>query len=249
MENSKPCKTPMSTTTKLDKDENGKEVDQKLYRSMIGSLLYLTASRPDIMFSVCLCARFQFSPKETHLIAVKRIFRYLAYTPLLGLFYSNDSLLNLHAFFDTDYGGCKLDRKSTSGTCQFLGNSLVSWFSKKQNSVALSTTEAKYVAASSCCAQALWLKQQLCDFGIRIDNVCIKCDNTSAINLSKNHVQHSKSKHIEIRHHFLKDHVEKGDIFLEYIDTLNQVADIFTKPLDNEMFCTLRMELGMQNPS
>ncbi|GAV56658.1 hypothetical protein CFOL_v3_00200 [Cephalotus follicularis] len=137
----------MSITTKLDKDENGKEVDQKLYRSMIGSLLYLTASRPDIMFSVCLCARFQSSPKESHLIAVKRTFRYLAYTPLLGLFYSNDSLFNLHAFSDADYGGCKLDRKSTSGTCQFLGNSLVSWFSKKQNSVALSTTEAEYVAA------------------------------------------------------------------------------------------------------
>ncbi|GAV60326.1 hypothetical protein CFOL_v3_03857, partial [Cephalotus follicularis] len=198
------------------------------YRSVIGSLLYLTASRPDIMFSVCLCARFQSSPKETHLIAVKRIFRYFAYTPLLGLFYSNDSFFNLHAFFDADYGGCKLYRKSTSGTCQFLGNSLLSWFSKKQNSVALSTTEAQYVAAGSYCAQALWLKQQLHDFGIRIDNVCIKCDNTCVINLSKNPIQHSKSKHIEIRHHFLRDHVEKGDIFLEYIDTLNQVADIFT---------------------
>ncbi|GAV77722.1 hypothetical protein CFOL_v3_21193 [Cephalotus follicularis] len=163
----------MSTTTKLDKDENGKEVDQKLYRSMIGSLLYLTASRPDIMFSVCLCARFQSSPKETHLIAVKRIFRYLAYTHLLGLFYSKDSLFNLHAFSDADYGGCKLDRKSTSGTCQFLGNSLVSWFSKKQNSVALSTTEVEYVVAGSCCAQVLWLKQQFHDFGICIDNVCI----------------------------------------------------------------------------
>ncbi|GAV75189.1 hypothetical protein CFOL_v3_18668 [Cephalotus follicularis] len=153
MEHSKPCKTPMSITTKLDKDENGKEVDQKLYRSMIGSLLYLTASRPDKMFSVCLCARFQSSPKESHLITVKRIFRHLAYTPLLGLFYSNDSLFN--AFSDADYGGCKLDRKSTSGTCQFLGNSLVSWFSKKQNRVALSTTEAEYVAAESCCAQVV----------------------------------------------------------------------------------------------
>ncbi|GAV72607.1 hypothetical protein CFOL_v3_16095 [Cephalotus follicularis] len=249
MENSKPCKTPMSIATKLDKDENGKEVDQKLYRSMIGSLLYLTASRPDIMFSVCLCARYQSSPRESHLTAVKRIFRYLAYTPLLGLFYSHVSLFNLHAYSDADYGGCKLDRKSTSGTCQFLGTSLVSWFSKKQNSVALSTTEAEYVAVGSCCAKVLWLKQQLCDFGISISNVCIKCDNTSAINLSRNPVQHSKSKHIEIRHHFLRDHVEKGDIFLEYIDTLNQVADIFTKPLDNERFCTLRRELGMQNPS
>ncbi|GAV60613.1 hypothetical protein CFOL_v3_04143 [Cephalotus follicularis] len=215
---------------------------------MIGSLLYLTASRPDIMFSVCLYDRFQSCPKETHLIAVKRIFRYLAYTPLLGLFYSKDSLFNLHAFFDADYGGCKIDRKSTSGICQFLGNSLVSWFSKKQNSIALSNIEAEYVVAGICCAQVLWLRQQLHDFGICIDNVCIKCDNTSAINLSKNHVQHSKTKHIEIRHHFLRDHVEKCDILLEYIETLNQVAYIFTKPLDNKRFIVLRRELGMQNP-
>ncbi|GAV68220.1 hypothetical protein CFOL_v3_11723 [Cephalotus follicularis] len=191
------------------------------------------------MFSVCLCARFQSCPQETHLMVVKRIFRYLAYTPLLGLFYSKDSLFNLHPYSDADYGGCRIDKKCTSGTCQFLSNSLVSWFSKTQNGVALSTTEVEYVAAGSCCAQVLWLKQQLHDFGICIDNVCIKCDNTSVINLSKNHVQHFKTKHIEIRHHILRDHFEKCDILLEYIDTLNQVADVFTKPLDNERFSAL----------
>ncbi|KAK9037261.1 hypothetical protein V6N11_022180 [Hibiscus sabdariffa] len=174
LENVKPQATPMSSSIKLDKDEEGKCVDSKLYRSMIGSLLYLTASRPDIMFSVCLCARFQANPKESHLKAVKRIFRYLQDTPSLGLWYPRDSTFDLHAYSDADYGGCKIDRKSTSGTCQFLGNMLISWFSKKQNSVALSTTEAEYISAGSCCAQVLWMKQQLLDYGIDVGTIPIK---------------------------------------------------------------------------
>ncbi|KAH9717278.1 hypothetical protein KPL71_021758 [Citrus sinensis] len=139
--------TPMSTIIKLDKDEKGKEVDIKTYRGMIGSLLYLTASRPDIMFSVCLCARFQSCPKESHMLAVKRIFRYLIGTINLGLWYPRGTHIDLTCYSDADFAGYKVDRKSTSGTCHFLGHSLVSWFSKKQNSVALSTTEAEYIAA------------------------------------------------------------------------------------------------------
>jgi hypothetical protein len=137
-------------------------------RGMIGSLLYLTASRPDIMFCVCLCARFQSCPKESHLVAVKRIFRYLLGTIDLGLWYPKFTLLDLVRYSDADFAGCKIDRKSTSGTCHFLGHSLVSWFSKKQNSVALSTAEAEYIAAGSCCAQALYMKQQLEDLEIKI---------------------------------------------------------------------------------
>ncbi|KAH9657240.1 Integrase catalytic domain-containing protein [Citrus sinensis] len=139
--------TPMSTTIKLDKYEKGKEVDIKTYRGMMGSLLYLTASSPDIMFSVCLCARFQSCPKESHMLAVKRIFRYLIGTINLGLWYPRGTHIDLTCYSDADFAGYKVDRKSTSGTCHFLGHSLVSWFSKKQNSVALSTTEAEYIAA------------------------------------------------------------------------------------------------------
>ncbi|KAK8631507.1 hypothetical protein V6N13_028292 [Hibiscus sabdariffa] len=175
LENVKPQATPMCSSIKLDKDEEGKCVDSKLYRSMIGSLLYLTTSRPGIMFSVCLCARFQGNPKESHLKAVKRIFRYLQDTPSLGLWYPKDSTFDLHAFSDADYGGCKIDRKSTFGTCQFLGNMFISWFSKKQNSVALSTTEAEYISAVSCCAQVLWMKQQLLDYGIDVADFTIWC--------------------------------------------------------------------------
>ncbi|XP_057496707.1 uncharacterized protein LOC130781518, partial [Actinidia eriantha] len=244
----KPLGTPMGTSIKLDKDENGKNVDEKLYRGMIGSLLYLTASRPDIMFSVCICARFQSCPKESHLVAVKRIFRYLIETYDLGIFYPRGVAFELNGFSDADYAGCRIDRKSTSGTCQFLGHSLVSWSSKKQNSVALSTAEAEYVAAGSCCAQLLWMKQQMEDYGLHFDHIPIKCDNTSAINLSKNPIQHSRTKHIEIRHHFLRDHVQKGDIELQYIHTDKQLADIFTKPLDEKRFCYIRRELGMSKP-
>ncbi|KAH9671809.1 hypothetical protein KPL70_017497 [Citrus sinensis] len=245
IDDSKTKNTPMSTTTKLDKDEKGKEVDIKMYRGMIGSLLYLTASRPDIMFSVCLCARFQSCPKESHLLAVKRIFRYLSGTIDIGFWYPRGTHIDLTCFSDADFAGYKVDRKSTSGTCYILGHSLVSWFSKKQNSVALSTTEAEYIAAGSCCAQALWMKQTLRDYDINLEQIPIKCDNTSAINLSKNPIQHSRTKHIEIGHHFLRDHVQKGDIALEFISTEKQLADIFTKPLCEEQFSKIRHELGM----
>jgi hypothetical protein len=131
MEDSKAMETPMSTTTALDADEEGEHVDQKEYRSMIGSLLCFTATRPDIQFSVCLCAHFQASPRTSHRQAVKRIFSYLRHTPNFGLWYSASSFLGLHGFSDADFVGCRLDRIFTSGTCQFLGSSLVSWSSRK----------------------------------------------------------------------------------------------------------------------
>ena len=245
MDSAKHMSTPMSTSCYLDKDESGQSIDIKQYRGMIGSLLYLSASRPDIMFSVCMCARFQSNPKQSHLSAVKRIMRYLLGTINLGLWYPKNSTCNLIGYSDSDFAGSKTDRKSTSGTCQFIGSALVSWHSKKQNSVALSTAEAEYISAGSCCAQILWMKQQLSDYGIILDRIPIKCDNTSAINLSKNPVQHSRTKHIEIRHHFLRDHVLKGDCVLEFVDTKNQLADIFTKPLPKEVFFSIRRELGL----
>ncbi|KAI4369936.1 hypothetical protein MLD38_018327 [Melastoma candidum] len=240
--------TPMSTNAIVEKDETGKDADLSLYRNMIGSLLYLTASRPDILFSVCLCARCQSAPKESHLTLVKRIFRYLFGTTNLGLWYSKRSSFDLIRYSDADFAGCKIDRKSTSGTCQLLGDMHISWHSKKQASVALSTAEAEYIAAASCCAQLLWMRQQLEDYGFKFDNIPIRCDNTSAINLTKNHVQHSKSKHIELRHHFIRDHVKNGSIAVEYVSTEAQLCDIFIKPLNFEKFSKLRMELGICYP-
>jgi transposase InsO family protein len=151
MKHAKPIKTPMGTNGHLDLDTGGESVDQKVYRSMIGSLLYLCASRPDIMLLVCMCARFQADPKEVHLRAVKRIMRYLVDTPKFGLWYPRGSTFDLIGYSDADWVWCKIARKSTSGTCQFLGRSLVSWASKKQNSIALSTAEVEYIAVGHCC--------------------------------------------------------------------------------------------------
>jgi hypothetical protein len=168
------------------------------------------------------------NPKECHLRFVKRIFRYLVHTPNLGFWYPKGSTFDLLGYFDSDYAGCKVDRKSTTGTCQFLGRSLVSWSSKKQNSIALSTAEAEYVETGACCAQLLWMKQTLSDYGCEFSKIPLLCDNESAIKLANNSVQHSRTKHIDIRHHFLRDHEAKGDIYLRHVSTERQLADIFT---------------------
>jgi hypothetical protein len=245
MNDLKRAATPMPTKCHLEIDPNGKDVDQKVYRSMIGSLLYLCASRPDIMLSVGVCARYQAAPKESHFMAVKRIFRYLVDTPTYGLWYPKGSSFSLCGYTDADWAGDKDDRKSTSGACQFLGRSLVCWSSKKQNCISLSTAEAEYIAAASGCTQLLWMKQTLLEYDVSFDKVPLLCDNESAIKIAYNPVQHSRTKHIEIRHHFIRDHVARGDIELAYVSTKEQLADIFTKPLDEARFCYLRNELNI----
>nr|ABA98097.1 retrotransposon protein, putative, Ty1-copia subclass [Oryza sativa Japonica Group] len=242
MENCKPISTPIGSIAVLDPDEDGEAVDQKEYRSMIGSLLYLTASRPDIQFAICLCARFQASPRASHRQAIKRIMRYLNHTLEFGIWYSTSSSICLSGYSDADFGGCRIDRKSTSGTCHFLGTSLIAWSSRKQSSVAQLTAESEYVAAASCCSQILWLLSTLKDYGLTFEKAPLFCDNTSAINIAKNPVQHSRAKHIDIRFHFLRDHVEKGDVQLQFLDTKLQIADIFPKPLDSNRFAFLRGE-------
>ncbi|XP_075515374.1 secreted RxLR effector protein 161-like [Primulina tabacum] len=211
MENISSAATPMSSSIKLDKDEEGISIDTEMYIGLIGSLLYLTASRLDIMFVVCLRARFQANPMQSHFFAAKRILKYFKGTSNVGLWYPKDSSFNLIGYSDADYAGCEIDRKSTSGSYQFLGDRLISWFSKKHTSITTSTTEAEYDAAGSCCAQMLWMQQQL-----------IFCDNTSAIAITYNHVLHSRTKHIDIRHHFIREHVMKKEIRLEYISTDQQ---------------------------
>jgi hypothetical protein len=245
MRNAKPIKTPMVTNGHLDLDTGGETIDQKVYRSMIGSLLYLCASRPNIMLSVCMCARFQANPKEVQLRAVKRIMRYLVYTPKFGLRLPKRFTFDLIGYSDVDYAGCKIDWKSTSRTYQFLGRSLVSWASKKQNSVALSTTEAEYIAAGHCCAQLLWMRQTLRDYSYMLSKVPLLCDNESAVRMADNPVEHSRIKHIDMWYHFLRDHQQKGDIKIAYVSTHNQLADIFTKPLDEKTFSKLRNELNI----
>ncbi|GJX00628.1 putative ribonuclease H-like domain-containing protein [Tanacetum coccineum] len=211
----KTASTPIETNKPLLKDEDGEEVDVHMYRSMIGSLMYLTSSRPYIMFVVCACARYQVNLKVSHLYAVKRIF--------------------------------SLDRKSTTGGCQFLGCRLISWQCKKQTVVANSTTEAEYVAASSCCGQVLWIQNQLLDYGYNFMHTKIFIDNNSTICIVKNPVFHSKTKHIEIRHHFIRDSNEKKLIQMVKIHTDKNVADLLTKAFDVSRFQYLIASIGMLN--
>ncbi|WVZ76497.1 hypothetical protein U9M48_024472 [Paspalum notatum var. saurae] len=232
MGGSKPLATHMSINTALDADEDREAVDQKEFRGMIGSLLYLTATRPDIQFAA--------SPRIFHLEAVKRIFRYLKFTPELGLWYSSGSSFSLRGFSDADHAGCRIDRKSTSGTCQLLGTYLVSWSSRKQACLSLSTTEAEYIATAICCSQLLWMKATLSDFGLRFGKIPLLVDSTSAISVAKNPVLHSRIKHIDVRFHFLRDHYKKGNIDLIHVVSANQLADIFTKPLEFDAFTHLR---------
>jgi hypothetical protein len=164
MGEAKPLSTPMLTTMALDEDKEGEAMDQKEYRSMIRSLMYLMVMRPDMQFAVFLCAHFQSSLCTSHRQAIKRILRYLRFTPEFGLWFLASSSLSLCGYSDADYAGCRVERKSTSGTCQFLGSSLVSWSSRKQYSVVQSTTEAEYVAATACCSQLLWIIATLRDF-------------------------------------------------------------------------------------
>ncbi|GJX54608.1 putative ribonuclease H-like domain-containing protein [Tanacetum coccineum] len=243
----KTASTPMETNKPLTKDEEAENVDVHLYRSMIGSLMYLTASRPDIMFAVCACARFQVTPKTSHLHAVKRIFRYLKGQPKLGLWYPRDSPFDLEAFSDSDYAGASLDRKSTTGGCQFLGKRLISWQCKKQTIVANSTTEAEYVAAANCCGQVLWIQNQMLDYGYNLMNTNIYIDNESTICIVKNPVSHSKTKHIEIRYHFIRDSYEKKLIQVIKIHTDKNVADLLTKAFDVSRFNFLIASIGLLN--
>ncbi|GJX54733.1 hypothetical protein Tco_0283102 [Tanacetum coccineum] len=210
--------TPIETSKLLLKDTEAEDVDVHLYRSMIGSLMYLTTSRLDIIFSLCACARFQVTPKVSHLHAVKRIFRYLK------------------------------DRKSTIGGCQFLGSRLISWQCKNQTVVSNSTTEAKYVAASSCYGQVLWIQNQMLDYGYNFMNTKIFIDNESTICIVKNPVFHSKTKHIKIRHHFIRDSNKKKLIQMIKIHIDQNVADLLTKAFDIGRFQYLIASIRMLNP-
>ncbi|GJW85634.1 retrovirus-related pol polyprotein from transposon TNT 1-94 [Tanacetum coccineum] len=242
-----PVDTPMVEKSKLDEDKEGKPVDPLHYRGMISTLLYLIASRPDLQFAICICARYQARPTEKYLNVVKRIFQYLKRTVNWGLWYLKYSSIALTAFADADHAGCQDTRCSTSGSIQFLGDRLVSWSSKRQKSAAISSTEAEYIAMSGCCAQILWIRSQLTDYGLGFNKIPMYCDNKSAIALCCNNVQHSKSKHIDIRFHFIKEHVENGVIELYFVNTEYQLADIFTKALAREIIEFLINKLRMRS--
>ncbi|GKE85248.1 hypothetical protein Tco_1558990 [Tanacetum coccineum] len=226
---------PMATE-RLDVDLQGTSTDQMTYRRMIGGLMYLIGSCPDIAFATFVCARYQARPTVKHLKVVKRIFRYLRQSYNMGLWYLKDYGFELIAYSDADHAGCKDDCKSTPGGLQFLGG----------DCTAMSTAEAKYVSLSVCCAQVIWMRTQLLDYGYKYNRILMYCDSKSAISISCNPIEHSKTKHIDIRYHFIKEHVEKGTMELYFVRTEYQLADLFTKALPKEQFEYLVHRIDMR---
>nr|GFB65398.1 retrovirus-related Pol polyprotein from transposon TNT 1-94 [Tanacetum cinerariifolium] len=238
--------TPMATKH-LDADLSETPIDQTKYHSMVGALMYLTTSRPDIMHATCYCARYKAKPTEKHLTAVKQIFRYLKDTIHMGLWYLKDTSFELTAFSNSDHAGCLDSRKSTSGGIQFIGgDKLVIWSSKKQDCTSMCSAEAEYVSLSACYAQVLWMRTQLTDYGFHFDKIPMYCDSKAAIAISCNPVQHSRTKHIDVRYHFKKEKVEKGIVELFFVGTEYQLAGLFTKAFPEERFKYLVRRLGMR---
>jgi hypothetical protein len=218
MEDCKPMATPMITNLKKVTTSDSELVDPMLYRQLIGSLMYLVNTRPDICFAVNTLSQFMVEPRQEHWVATKHVLRYLRGTMEYGLRYLGDGEVKLQGYTDSDWAGSATDRKSTSGCCFSLGSTMISWFSRKQTFVALSSAEAEYMAASTASCEAIWLRKLLAGlFDQELDPTVIYCDNQSCIKLSENPVFHDRSKHIEIRYHFIRDKIQKGAVKLQYI--------------------------------
>jgi hypothetical protein len=242
-----PCNTPMEHRLKLSKTSTAPPVDATEYRGLVGCLRYLVHTRPDIAFAVGYVSRFMESPTTEHLNAVKRVLRYIAGTIDFGCHYRRGGKeLRLLGYSDADMGGDVNTRKSTTGVVFYLGSSPVIWQSQKQKVLALSSCEAEYIAGTTAAYQGVWLARLLAELKReRCTTFILKMDSQSAIALSKNPVFHDRSKHIDVRLHFIRECVEDGKLDIEHVRTEEQIADILTKPLARERFCELREKIGV----
>jgi len=246
LENSKPVNTPIATGTKLLKaTENDEVIDAKPYQSMVGSQMYaMLCTRPDIAFAVSQVSQFNASPTSTHEVTAKRIFRYLKGSMDLGIEYSGDMVLKV--FVDADWGANE-NRRSIGGYIVILAGGAISWSCKKQGTVALSTTEAEYMALVQAAKENIWLQRLLKELGREAENAkTIYEDNQGAIALANNPEYHARTKHIDIQYHFVRECVENGDIKLEYCPTADMVADALTKALPKERHWKLLEKMGMK---
>ncbi|KAK2981146.1 hypothetical protein RJ640_028512 [Escallonia rubra] len=242
-----PKATPLIVGEKLKREDGGSKVDATFYKSMVGNLLYHTATRPKIMFAASLLSRFMQAPSHFHLGAAKRVLRYIQGTIDYGIMNGRSKEVKLIGFCDSDFGGCKDDMKSTSGYCFTLGSGVFSWLSKKQQSVAQSSAEDEYVSAAIVTSQAIWLRRIFHDFGQKQERKTeLFCDNKLAIAMAQNPVFNSRTRHIALKYHFIREAIEDGEIELEFCRSEEQVADIFTKALPREMFEELRQDFGVQ---
>lgn len=248
MEECNPVATPMELGTKLSKFEGGDRVDVKKYQSLVGSLRYLTCTRPDIAYSVGIVIRFMKEPKYSHLKAIKRIFQYIRGTESLGLIYSETNEYKLVGYSDSNWCGDVDDRKSTLGYVFYMGDTSFTWLSKKQPIVTLSTCEAEYVVASWCVCHKIWLRNLLYKLKLQqYEATKIRVDNKSTIELAKNPMHHERSKHIDDRFHFIQEHVKEGNMRISHIAIRDQVVDMFTKPLPKVLFENCKIMIGMKD--
>lgn len=248
MEECKPVSTPVDISTKLTQatDEDNC-IDQQKYQSAIGSLMYLSVStRPDISFAVSSLAKFSSKPTKEHWTALKRLLRYLKGTMKFGILYKKGGVTEYIGFSDVDWAGDTNDRKSMSGYVFMLSGGAVSWSSKKQKCVALSTAEAEYIALSSAAQESIWLRQLLTELGNSSEMPTIIFeDNKSSIAMTKNPQFHGRAKHIDIKHHFIREQVSCGTVQLEHCPTTEMTADILTKGLSRETFGKHRAKSGV----
>ena len=249
MTNCNPCLTPVDTKAKLAPDDGKPIADPTLYRSLAGALQYLTFTRPDIAFAVQQVCLFMHDPREAHFLALKRILRYLKGTIKHGLQLNKSSITDLVAYSDADWAGCPSTRRSTSGYCVFLGDSLISWSSKRQDTVSRSSAEAEYRGVANAVAETTWLRNLFYELGIPLAKATIVyCDNVSAIYLSSNPVKHQRTKHVEIDIHFVRERVSLGHVRVLHVPTQQQYADIFTKGLPSPLFIEFRSSLSIREP-
>ncbi|GKU93237.1 hypothetical protein SLEP1_g6845 [Rubroshorea leprosula] len=248
MVGAKPCKFPMEQKLKLNRDE-GRTISNPIqYRRLIGKLIYLTICRPDISYAVHILSQFMQEPKQPHMDAAMRVLRYLKSSPDQGIFLSSTSSLHLSAFCDSDWASCPMTRKSTTGYITMLGNSPISWKTKKQTTVSRSSAEAEYRAMASTVSELLWLKALLRTLGVHPPQpIKLYCDNQAALHIATNPVFHEQTKHIELDCHFIRNWIQAGVISPSHVRSRFQIADIFTKALGKEQFQFLLRKLGIYN--
>ncbi|KAL5854459.1 hypothetical protein ACOSQ4_004261 [Xanthoceras sorbifolium] len=242
-----PIDTPMEKGLKLS-DKSDLLKDSSQYRRLVGRLIYLTVSRPDITYAVHVLRRFMHQPRKLHMEAALRVVRYLKGAPGKGLFFSSNSDFKLRAYCDSDWAGCPLTRRSTTGYCVFLGPSLISWRSKRQKTISLSSAEAEYRAMTGVCCELTWLRYLLKDLGLSHDEpALLYCDNKAALHIAANPVFHERTRHIEMYCHYIRDKIQDGSVITKYVNSVHQLADVLTKPLGKEFFVPMVHKLGVQD--
>lgn len=245
----KPHKTPMEANICFSQEcKDDSLCDQKKYRRLIGRLLYLCITRPDLVYAVHTLSQFVSKPSSQHMTAAYRILKYIKGTVGNGILFSSDSNLELSAFSDADWGTCSTTRRSVTGFCTFLGESILSWRSKKQNTVSRSSAESEYRAMAHATCEVVWLRHLLEDFGISQKKpVPLFCDNQAAVYLTSNSTFHERTKHIELDCHIIRERYLKGIIKPLHIKRDSQLADIFTKALPSTAFHSIVSKMGLHN--